>query len=186
MENENTGDANGSGGSPAIRAAETGAVVETDRWQPLPPRAGTVYRLVGAIGGGLCSLFGGLVPVFISSWSPWLKLAAATVLVSAFIATGVRLGQRRWLNTAWRLDGQGMAVRRGKLFFSETLVPRSRVQHLDIERGPIERHYGLATLVVHTAGTRNHALRQSGLDEAQALALRDALLPQAKRDDDGP
>ena len=64
------------------------------------------------------------------------------------------------------------------------LVPRSRVQHLDIERGPIERRFGLATLVVHTAGTRLHALRQPGLLAADALALRDALLPEADRDDD--
>ena len=77
-----------------------------------------------------------------------------------------------------------LRVRRGVVWHKEILVPRSRVQHLDIERGPIERHFGLATLVVHTAGTRLHALRQPGLLDADALALRDALLPEADRDDD--
>ena len=94
------------------------------------------------------------------------------------------LGRRRWQHTSWRLDDTGLSVRRGRYFFSETLVPRSRVQHLDLERGPIERRQGLATLVVHTAGTRTHALRQPGLDEAEAMALRDALLPKAGRNDD--
>jgi membrane protein YdbS with pleckstrin-like domain len=62
-------------------------------------------------------------------------------------------------------------------------VPRTRVQHLDLERGPIERRHGLATLVVHTAGTRLYALRQSGLLDADAVALRDALLPEAELHD---
>ena len=79
---------------------------------------------------------------------------------------------------------RGLQVRRGLVWKHELLVPRSRVQHLDIERGPIERRFGLATLVVHTAGTRMYALRQPGLPDADALALRDALLPEADRDDD--
>jgi membrane protein YdbS with pleckstrin-like domain len=58
------------------------------------------------------------------------------------------------------------------------------VQHIDIERGPIERRFGLATLVVHTAGTRLNALRQSGFVDADAVALRDALLPEAASGDD--
>ena len=86
--------------------------------------------------------------------------------------------------THWKLDARGLQVRRGLVWKHELLVPRSRVQHLDIERGPIERRFGLATLVVHTAGTRLHALRQPGLLDADALALRDALLPEADRDDD--
>jgi membrane protein YdbS with pleckstrin-like domain len=58
------------------------------------------------------------------------------------------------------------------------------VQHLDIERGPIERRFGLATLVVHTAGTRLNAVRQPGFDEAAATRLRDALVPQEREHDD--
>jgi hypothetical protein len=74
-----------------------------------------------------------------------------------------------------------LRVRRGWLWRTELLVPRSRVQHLDIERGPIERRFNLATLVVHTAGTRTQALRQAGLAEPDAVALRNALIPDAAR-----
>jgi membrane protein YdbS with pleckstrin-like domain len=75
-------------------------------------------------------------------------------------------------------------VQRGLIWRSEVLVPRTRVQHLDLERGPIERRFGLATLVVHTAGTRMNALRQHGFLDADAVALRDALLPEPDRHDD--
>ena len=97
---------------------------------------------------------------------------------------GALLGRRRWQSMAWRLDAQGLRVRRGWIWRKEILVPRSRVQHLDLERGPLERRRQLATLIVHTAGTRLSALRQSGLDDADAMALRDALVPEAERHDD--
>jgi membrane protein YdbS with pleckstrin-like domain len=99
-------------------------------------------------------------------------------------AAGPVIAYRRWKATAWKLDDTGLHLRRGRLLRKEVLVPRSRVQHLDIERGPIERRYGVATLVVHTAGTRQHALRLAGLRDADAVALRDALVPAASRHDD--
>ena len=44
--------------------------------------------------------------------------------------------------------------------------------------------YGLATLVVHTAGTRLNAVRQPGFDEESANQLRDALVPRQREHDD--
>ncbi len=67
-------------------------------------------------------------------------------------------GGKRHATPRWRLDDDGLAVRRGRLWRSETRVPASRVQHLDLKHGPLERRRALATLVVHTAGTRNSAV----------------------------
>ncbi|MBC7656214.1 MAG: PH domain-containing protein, partial [Frankiaceae bacterium] len=111
-------------------------------------------------------------------------LLTAIGIVLACSGFGVWLGYRRWKFTFWKLDETGLHVKRGRLWRKEILVPRSRVQHLDIERGPIERHFGLATLTVHTAGTRLHALRQPGFLDADAVALRDALVPASARNDD--
>jgi membrane protein YdbS with pleckstrin-like domain len=105
-------------------------------------------------------------------------------LVLALVAAAMTIAWRRWKSTSWKLDATGLHVRRGRLWRKEILIPRSRVQHLDIERGPIERHFGLATLIVHTAGTRQHALRQPGLADADAVALRDVLVPASDSHDD--
>ena len=43
---------------------------------------------------------------------------------------------------------------------------------------------GLATLILHTAGTRRQAIRQAGLPDADAVALRNALVPASDRHDD--
>lgn len=155
----------------------------TPDWQPLPPAA----RRVSSIVGGLSALPVGIglaVPAYAFPDGGLARIALALGVVLATIGIGMAIGRMRWRRTSWRLDERGLQVRRGLAWKSEILVPRSRVQHLDLERGPIERRHGLATLVVHTAGTRLYALRQSGFLDADAVALRDALLPEAERHDD--
>lgn len=56
-----------------------------------------------------------------------------------------------------------------------TIVPLRRVQHLDIAQDLIEREFGLARIVLHTAGTRHSAVVLPGLRQEQAEALRDAI-----------
>ena len=153
-------------------------------WRPLPPGARHVHMLFAALVGAVLCLPPWLLGVLRLDFGLGLKFVLLAVAMLAFSSYAAWIAYRRWASTAWRLDARGLHVRRGRLFQRETLVPRSRVQHLDLERGPIERHYGLATIVVHTAGTRLQALRQSGLAEADAVALRDALVPDADVDDD--
>ena len=121
-------------------------------------------------------------PAFLTEFIAEWPLLIGVVLLACI--AGTWLGYRSWKFSAWKLDDTGLHVRRGRWWQREVLVPRSRVQHLDIERGPIERNFGLATLVVHTAGIRTHALRQPGFADADAVALRDALVPASARHDD--
>ena len=157
-------------------------------WQTLPPAAARLLTISGAIWGLLLGVGANFLawPLRVkwSLLSPAASLVAGAVLLLVFAAFGAWLGFRRWQSSRWKLDDTGLHVKRGRLWRKEILVPRSRVQHLDIERGPIERHFGLATLIVHTAGTRLHALRQSGFDDADAVALRNALVPASDRHDD--
>ena len=61
-------------------------------------------------------------------------------------------------------------------------MPRSRVQHTDVSRGPIERGFDLATLIVHTAGTENASISLGGLKAASAYAIRDYLIGSGEDD----
>ncbi|KAA2284627.1 PH domain-containing protein [Arenimonas fontis] len=158
--------------------------LEEDAWHALPDPAGTVAALAGALAGlgpavGLAILASAFLPEATS-----VRLMVAALLLVSVTVLGALIGRARARRVRWRLDARGLSVRRGLFWHSEILVPRSRVQHLDIERGPLERQFGLATLVVHTAGTRMHALRQAGFADGYAMALRDALVPEARRHDD--
>lgn len=148
-------------------------------WQSLPPQARTVFML-----GGLALVLPfALGPAILSEVfniaAPW---TVAVIGGLAGAAVGGWFGHKHWRHTHWCLDDDGFALRRGRMWRTETRVPESRVQHLDLKRGPLERRYGLSTLVIHTAGTRHSAITVSGLAEAEAEYLRDRL---ARQHDDG-
>lgn len=150
-------------------------------WQPLPPRARALYVLapapVAAVPAGLAGFV--LATALDAAWPAVVALVAA--LLGA--AGGAWFGLRRYRHSFWRHDHEGLAVRQGHWWERETRVPASRVQHLDLKRGPLQRRRGLATLVVHTAGTRHSAVSVRHLDDADAQQLREALARQIDHDD---
>lgn len=86
---------------------------------------------------------------------------------------------RRW---RWGIDHELLTLRWGIISHYERVIPISRLQHVDLTRGPIERLFGLTTLVVHTAGTSAASFDLPGLSDARARMLRDRIL--AARGDD--
>lgn len=159
-------------------------------WQPLPPRARGVMALNGALqlaipGAVLGFVLGNVLAGGLDLPVAWSGRVTGVVLpLLAAAALGAWLGLRRHRHTYWRHDAQGLALRRGRLWWRETRVPASRVQHLDVTRGPLQRGRDLATLVVHTAGTQHSTLKLANLDAGDAERLRDALGRQIDHDDD--
>ncbi len=168
--------------SSAVSSAVPPPLPPDTGWQRLPVRAAKMAAVGGAITGAvLAGLALGI---------PWmvLRLPLPAVAVAGLVVlgalAGAGLGFRRQRRTWWRLDAQGLGVRRELMWQLDTRVPLSRVQHLDLRRGPIERAAQLATLVVHTAGSRFSAVTLGGLDHADAERLRDTLGRQLDQDDD--
>jgi hypothetical protein len=148
-------------------------------WRRLPPQARSLFVLSGlmlAVPAGFAAQVLARVFGFPFAWSTSLAIA---VLGGGF---GAWLGLRRYRHTRWLLDPDGFSLRKGRMWQSDIRVPVNRVQHLDLRRGPLERRYGLATLVIHTAGTRDSAVNVGGLDAADAEALRDLLARQVEHD----
>ena len=130
-----------------------------------------------------------LVLLIVFNAADSLPTWARVVLGMCWLA-GVALGAwaaERWpaldyAHTGYQLDDDGLQVRHGVLWRIVTHVPRSRVQHTDVSQGPLERRYGLGTLVVYTAGTDHARVALPGLAHDVARALRDEL--RAERVDD--
>nr|WP_241688413.1 PH domain-containing protein [Pseudoxanthomonas composti] len=151
-------------------------------WKPLPSRGARLAALGGAVGMATTLLVAGCGPLLL--WHPtgwWLALLGLGV---AGLVIGGWIGVRRHRATQWRLDEDSLGLRRGRWWQTETRVPLSRVQHLDLKRGPLERSVGLSTLVVHTAGTKLNAVAVAGLDQHDAERLRDRLARQLDHHDD--
>ena len=152
-------------------------------WQPLPGRSRTLF-LIGSVPSLAlpAAAAGFFLAAAIDAAPGWLGAVTGLLLGAAL---GAWLGLKQYRYTLWRLDDTGLAVRRGRMWQRETRVPTTRVQHLDLKRGPLQRGRDLATLVVHTAGTRNAAVSVPHLDAEDAERLRDRLSRQIDHDDDG-
>ncbi|MDI9238376.1 PH domain-containing protein [Lysobacter sp. LF1] len=148
-------------------------------WQRLPVRARLLCLLGPVLPLLVPGVFGGVA--LARALDLWV-IPLVTVALAVMLGTWIGLKQYRY--TYWKLDDEGLAIRRGRMWQRETRVPITRVQHLDLKRGPLQRMRGLATLIVHTAGTRHSAVTVPHLDADDAERLRDRLGRQIDPDDD--
>ncbi len=150
--------------------------------RPLPDRAArahTVAALFFAVpfALGLCALsVMGWYGILFQALPAPVGIGAPLIPAALFIARAIywpRISHRR---RAWRLTPEVLDIWQGVLFQNVTSVPRSRVQHTEVGRGPIQRSYDLASLTIHTAGEEHAQVSLSGLETATAEAIRDCLL----------
>jgi membrane protein YdbS with pleckstrin-like domain len=108
-------------------------------------------------------------------------LLPVTVLVAAAAVIAL-VPQRTYLRLRYRLTDQLLQVVRGWLFQTDTIVPLVRVQHLDVVRGPLDKLFGTASLVVHTAGTHNSTVTLPGLSPERAAQIRGIIRDYVRAD----
>ena len=88
--------------------------------------------------------------------------------------------------TRFLLRRQDFLLESGVWWRQAVLIPLTRVQHVTVSQGPLQKHYGLATLKVFTAGGvhAEAALQDIAYDEAQQLCqLLSRLIPQEVQPD---
>lgn len=100
-------------------------------------------------------------------------LAVGLVLAAGLglLLTGLEQQVRAW-GYAEREDD--LLVRRGVLVRRTSVVPYGRMQYVDVTAGPLDRRYGLSTVVLHTAAAATDAAIP-GLRAEEAARLRDRL-----------
>jgi membrane protein YdbS with pleckstrin-like domain len=89
---------------------------------------------------------------------------------------------RIYRRLGYAIDTRLLRTVRGWLYHIDTVVPFVRVQHIDVTRGPFDKLFGTATLVVHTAGTHNSIVTLPGLSPARAAEIRDAIRSEIRAD----
>jgi membrane protein YdbS with pleckstrin-like domain len=132
------------------------------------------------------------LPVVIGGWILDTVLLADTPFFG-IVSSGLPLiamavvflaPQRIYRHLRYGLTDRLLQVVRGWLFHTDTIVPFVRVQHLDVTRGPLDKLFGTATLVVHTAGTRNSIVTVPGLAPGRAAEIRDVIREHVRTDFD--
>lgn len=156
-------------------------------WRQPDPRKIDLDREVGWIVTAVLSLgwvFTTIVLLLVDD-VPWI-LSRGMALVWIPLTIGIAALSYRWpaiehRHSRYRVDEELIQIEHGVFWRSSIAVPRSRVQHLDVAQGPLQRRHGLATLFIYTAGTEYSQVSLPGLSHEVAQSLRDALLPRESR-----
>lgn len=158
----------------------TGEATDPTAWRTLEPAIIRLWRALWLLEAAALALVAGGI-AFRWGESPrwWLVAAAAALPLALGALLALRLPPRRHAAWRFRLGDEALAVHRGVLFRVESVIPYSRVQHVDYTQGPLARAFDLATVVVRTASADLGALRIPGLRPEDAIALREALAQRA-------
>ncbi|MFG2498683.1 PH domain-containing protein [Streptomyces sp. NPDC048441] len=152
------------------RPAQPGRSAAEPVWTGLPQGLLRMRRLLLVVWllplavalGVLLGMFAGPV---------WASFAA---LPLALVAWGWPMLGRNWRSWRYAERADDLLISRGVLWREETIVPYGRMQLVEVTSGPVERHFGLASVQLHTAAAATDA-RIPGLVPAEAERLRDRL-----------
>ena len=167
---------------PVTAAPPAGALEDDNELTKVDPAYITALRInavltsipfiIGAI--VLESAFAGENPV------PFGVIIGLVVFLALVLV--IRYPSRRWQARGYNMSEDRLRVVRGVLWHSDTVVPFGRVQHIDVDQGPIERALGIATLTLHTAGNHNASVLLPGLKHERATEMRETIRERIKRD----
>ncbi len=153
---------------PPETAVGPGPVVEFNR---VSPRYG-LKEVVGMLFLAVPMLVVAVVLAVIFNELPWLHLIWIGITVVALALIVITLRQARAIGYAERQDD--LLIRRGIMFHRTTVVPYGRLQFVDVDAGPVDRMFGLASVKLHTASASTDA-NIPGLPRDEADRLRDSL-----------
>lgn len=113
-----------------------------------------------------------------------MPVALLLPLVMAMLAAlGIFIAPRRiYRRLGYHVGGGLLRSVRGWIVHTDTIVPFVRVQHIDVSRGPLDKMFGTASLIVHTAGTHNSVVTVPGLNPERANDIRDQIRSTIRTD----
>jgi membrane protein YdbS with pleckstrin-like domain len=125
------------------------------------------------------------------SWVALLLLPLAIVLIVG-PDIPVFIGLHLRFDTTWYVMSEhSMRIRRGIWVIQETTITFENVQNVKLTQGPLQRHFGIANVMVDTAGgssdgkrkggTTSHQGIIEGVTQEDAARLRDLILGKLRR-----
>lgn len=112
-----------------------------------------------------------------------LAVAAVPVLATlvATLVNALLIPELRWRRWRYEIREDEVDLQRGIFWVVRTLVPFARIQHVDTRSGPLQRRFGLATVVFYTAAGPN---RIPELAAPVAAEVRDRIAELTKERDE--
>ena len=107
------------------------------------------------------------------SWPVWLVILVV-VLLLGLASFGWQIIARNAKAWGYAERDEDLYITHGATFKELIVVPYGRMQFVDVTSGPVERHFGLSKVHLHTASPKTNA-QIPGLPPEEAARLRDRL-----------
>jgi membrane protein YdbS with pleckstrin-like domain len=141
-------------------------------WQPVSPALARLRQIVLLAVGGVLLIVLVVATMLLSlPWEVWLPVLVVTVSVLAVAWFMVDRNAQSW---GFAEREEDLYVKHGATFRRLVVVPYGRMQYVDIQAGPLEQAFKVASVHLHTASPGTSA-RIPGLPASEAARLRDRL-----------
>jgi len=156
------------------------------QWQVASSAIGlwTVQEVIGAL---FFLIPAAAASIFVPDDAPrWLVVGTDILpwaLAALFLAEILILPRYKYAVHRWEVTNDGIYTRSGWLSRTWILVPISRIQTVDVTRGPLQRMFGLASVSVRTASAHG-SVEIDQLDQLTAAQVADDLSKRANLYDD--
>lgn len=105
----------------------------------------------------------------------WIIAAGILLWALSLVYTLAKI-RRQWENWQYEVREHDVILSWGVFWQTRRHVARDRIQHLDINSGPLDRRFGLVQVGIYTAGAAGAVGTIPGLRPEEAEDLRDMIL----------
>lgn len=116
---------------------------------------------------------------------PGSLIIALSTLLLILAATVGYCRCRHALSIAYGVFEHEFVMQKGLIWHKKTALPYTRLQHVSLSQGPLERYFSLHTLKCFSAGSGSAEISLPGLDTQEAEPLRRHLLAKASLSQQG-
>lgn len=150
----------------------------------LDPRARTIWLINNLIATVIAMIVIVAIAVGLDRWTDisrvWIFGTPFVLLIIQFVAAWIDplIRYRQW---RFEIREDEVDLKHGLITYTRQVVPMSRIQHVDTRQGPIERRYGLASVIFYTAAG---SMEIPALSVERAGDVRNQIAALAKVHDD--
>lgn len=146
----------------------------------LSPKVVLFWRVPWVIGTLVLVGIAAAIAAASNATGVWTGIAIVLLLIG--VAGGVLLPPAQYRRWRYWVTDDGIELRHGLVFRSESSIPHFRVQHIDVRQGPLQRWAGVTELVISTASAATDATLP-GVEPERAATIRQVVLARAEADD---
>ena len=105
----------------------------------------------------------------------WILIVVVAILLIIFILRTIEI-EKGFPLKQFGIRQHDILYQSGFFYFTETLIPYNRIQHVEIKQGPLSRLFSLHALHLYTAGASSGDLVINGLNKDTAEKLKAKVL----------